>query len=67
VTVRGVYALDEMEILAIDLKDAWRRYRSLFGEDPHGTEPQMKALLALTRRYGAKSSQADADRDEKHG
>jgi hypothetical protein len=52
--------MDEMETLAVDLKFAWRRYRSLFGEDPHGTEQQMKALLALTRRYGAKTTTSDA-------
>lgn len=55
---------DEMELLAADLKDAWRRYQALFGEDPHGTECQMKALLALTRRYGAKMPQSDAKAEQ---
>jgi hypothetical protein len=45
--------MDEMELLAADLVKAWRRYRELFGDDPHGTEQQMRALLALTRKYGA--------------
>jgi len=47
--------MDEMELLARELVTAWRRYRKLFGEDPHGTEQQMKALLALTPKYGADS------------
>jgi hypothetical protein len=29
------------------LVDAWKRYVNLFGEPPHGTEKQMRALLRL--------------------
>lgn len=32
-------------ITAEDLQDAWHKYRDLFGEDPHGTLPQLRALL----------------------
>jgi hypothetical protein len=31
--------------LAADLHCAWARYRAAFGEDPHGTERQLRALL----------------------
>ena len=33
--------------LASDIRHAWRRYTDLFGEPPHGTLPQIKALVAL--------------------
>lgn len=32
-------------ISAEDLQEAWLKYRDLFGEDPHGTLPQLRALL----------------------
>lgn len=38
--------LDELAPL---LQDGWRRYREGFGEDPHGTLPQIKAMLELTK------------------
>lgn len=47
--------MGDFETMAIDLRDAWRRYRDLFGEDPHGTPQQMRALLALTRTHGAEA------------
>ncbi len=31
------------------LTDAWRRYVTVFGRAPHGTEKQMAALLELVR------------------
>lgn len=33
--------------LAEALKTAWASYVGLFGEQPHGTLPQMKALVAF--------------------
>lgn len=36
------------------LQDGWRRYKELTGEDPHGTLPQLKAVLELTKRPKAR-------------
>lgn len=33
--------------LAEALHSAWKRYSALFGESPHGTLPQMRALVHL--------------------
>lgn len=33
--------------LAAALQTAWQSYETLFDEQPHGTLPQMKALVAL--------------------
>jgi hypothetical protein len=38
---------DPIATLANDLAAAWIRYRSLFGDVPHGTQKQMAALLEL--------------------
>jgi hypothetical protein len=35
------------ERLAVALQTAWASYVGLFGEQPHGTLPQMKALVAF--------------------
>jgi hypothetical protein len=35
------------------LNSAWKKYAALFGEDPHGTIPQMAALLELCGRIEA--------------
>lgn len=34
-----------IQITAEELQAAWRKYRDLFGEDPHGTMPQLNAML----------------------
>jgi hypothetical protein len=39
--------------LAADLHCAWARYRAAFGEDPHGTERQLRALLEFTPKEEA--------------
>ncbi len=33
--------------LACVIQSAWKRYTENFGEDPHGTLPQLKALVEL--------------------
>lgn len=41
----GLTPLDEQ--IAIRLNEAWHKYRELMGEDPHGTIPQIRALLVF--------------------
>lgn len=37
---------DEVKLVtAQSLKNAWRKYREAFGEEPHGTLMQLKAML----------------------
>ena len=36
--------------LAVALNIGWRKYSELFGEPPHGTLQQMKALVELIHR-----------------
>lgn len=47
------YDAKDFDTFAADLHNAWRRYTNLFGEVPHGTMPQIKAMLALTAAYRA--------------
>lgn len=35
---------------AAALRVAWRKYREMVGEDPHGTEKQLAAMLELAPR-----------------
>lgn len=37
-------AMEKMD-LAVALHSAWKKYTELLGEPPHGTLPQMKALV----------------------
>jgi hypothetical protein len=39
---------DHTKELAKGLYHGWRRYKDLFGVEPHGTQKQMAALLELT-------------------
>lgn len=38
---------EQKSVLAEALQEGWRRYYRLFGEPPHGTLPQIKALVEL--------------------
>jgi hypothetical protein len=42
--------------LASAMHTAWRRYTDLFGEPPHGTLPQIKALVELMPTPKSESS-----------
>lgn len=37
----------ELDQLALDLSTAWQRYSAAFGEPPHGTQRQLRAMLSF--------------------
>lgn len=37
--------MSDLDKLANDLHAAWKKYRAAFGEDPHGTLRQLRAML----------------------
>lgn len=49
---------DPVIVEAARLADAWKRYRDLFGDVPHGTVRQMAALLELVRKVRVPPAEA---------
>jgi hypothetical protein len=37
----------ELDQLALDLSTAWQSYSAAFGEPPHGTQKQLRAMLCF--------------------
>lgn len=52
--VRKILGQIAAELDAETLQKAWIRYVEAFGEPPHGTLPQLRALLSLIPSAGEK-------------
>lgn len=54
-------------VTAAGLATGWKRYKELFGVEPHGTEKQMAGLMELARDDYWEKLQSDAEKRREEG